>query len=162
MHSTYSPGRAQSNYHLFLALQNFLSDKKLGSRDDCENRLLQFFANKDQDFYERGLLEQALWGGKGCQKDSDLHSTSGVATAVSMIWSPQATGAPTCATTLPLTELPYPKNDPKIFCYRAPSELATPVHSTHGPYRLRSALGGVVHESSLGNTPALLQSFELS
>ncbi|GFU84079.1 histone-lysine N-methyltransferase SETMAR [Trichonephila clavipes] len=47
MHPPYSPDLAPSNYHLSLALQNFLSDKKLGSRDDCENRFLAFFANKD-------------------------------------------------------------------------------------------------------------------
>ncbi|GFV39299.1 histone-lysine N-methyltransferase SETMAR [Trichonephila clavipes] len=50
MHPPYSPGLAPSDYHLFLALQNFLSDKKLGSREDCENRLLKVFANEDQDF----------------------------------------------------------------------------------------------------------------
>ncbi|GFW40032.1 histone-lysine N-methyltransferase SETMAR [Trichonephila clavipes] len=37
MHPPYSPDLAPSDYHLFLALQNFLSDIKLGSREDCEN-----------------------------------------------------------------------------------------------------------------------------
>ncbi|GFX03530.1 histone-lysine N-methyltransferase SETMAR-like [Trichonephila clavipes] len=36
------------------------SDKKLGSRKDCENRLLEFFAKKGQDFYERGNLKLPL------------------------------------------------------------------------------------------------------
>ncbi|GFX81107.1 histone-lysine N-methyltransferase SETMAR [Trichonephila clavipes] len=45
----YSPDLTPSNYHLFLALQNFLSDKKLGSREDCKNRLLEVFANRRQD-----------------------------------------------------------------------------------------------------------------
>ncbi|GFX88381.1 mariner Mos1 transposase [Trichonephila clavipes] len=49
MHLPYSPYMAPSDYHLFLAFQNFLSDKKLGSREDCENRLLEVFTNKDQD-----------------------------------------------------------------------------------------------------------------
>ncbi|GFW44719.1 histone-lysine N-methyltransferase SETMAR [Trichonephila clavipes] len=40
MHPPYSLDLAPSDYHLFLALQNFLSDKKLGSREDCENRFL--------------------------------------------------------------------------------------------------------------------------
>ncbi|GFV85455.1 histone-lysine N-methyltransferase SETMAR-like [Trichonephila clavipes] len=40
-----------SDYLLFLTLQNFLSGKKLGSREDCENRLLEVFANKYQDFF---------------------------------------------------------------------------------------------------------------
>ncbi|GFV99095.1 hypothetical protein TNCV_1510721 [Trichonephila clavipes] len=45
---------------LFLALQNFLSDKILESRGNCENRLLEFFTNKDQDFYDRGLMQLPL------------------------------------------------------------------------------------------------------
>ncbi|GFS98641.1 transposase [Trichonephila clavipes] len=53
MHPPYSSDLAPSDYNLFLALQNFPSDKKSGSREYCENRLLEFFANKDQDFYER-------------------------------------------------------------------------------------------------------------
>ncbi|GFX85412.1 histone-lysine N-methyltransferase SETMAR [Trichonephila clavipes] len=57
MHPTYSPNLAPNYYYLFLALQNFLSDKKLGSREDCENRLLEFFTNKGQDFYERGIMK---------------------------------------------------------------------------------------------------------
>ncbi|GFW22259.1 histone-lysine N-methyltransferase SETMAR [Trichonephila clavipes] len=60
MHSPYSPDLIPSDYHLFLALQNFLSDKKLGSREDCENRLLDVFANKDQDFYERDIMKLPL------------------------------------------------------------------------------------------------------
>ncbi|GFX88107.1 histone-lysine N-methyltransferase SETMAR [Trichonephila clavipes] len=46
MHPPYSLDPAPSDYHLFLALQYFLSDKKLGSREDCETRLLQCFADK--------------------------------------------------------------------------------------------------------------------
>ncbi|GFU15562.1 histone-lysine N-methyltransferase SETMAR [Trichonephila clavipes] len=38
MHPPYSPDLAPNDNHLFLALQNFLRDKKLGSREDCENR----------------------------------------------------------------------------------------------------------------------------
>ncbi|GFW81289.1 histone-lysine N-methyltransferase SETMAR [Trichonephila clavipes] len=50
MHPPYSPDLAPRDYHLFLALLDFQSDKKLGSREDCENRLLDVFANKSQDF----------------------------------------------------------------------------------------------------------------
>ncbi|GFS76233.1 histone-lysine N-methyltransferase SETMAR [Trichonephila clavipes] len=60
MHPPYSPDLAPSDYHLFLALQNFLSEKKSGSREDCENRLLYVFANKGQDFYERGIMKLPL------------------------------------------------------------------------------------------------------
>ncbi|KAL9918814.1 histone-lysine N-methyltransferase SETMAR-like [Glossina fuscipes fuscipes] len=59
MHPPYSPDLAPSDYHLFLALQNFFNDKKLEFREDCENRLLEFFANRDQDFYERGILNKS-------------------------------------------------------------------------------------------------------
>ncbi|GFU37677.1 histone-lysine N-methyltransferase SETMAR [Trichonephila clavipes] len=57
MHPPCSPDLAPSDYHLFLAFQNFLSDKKLGSREDFENRLLEFFANKGKDFYERDIMK---------------------------------------------------------------------------------------------------------
>ncbi|GFV39876.1 histone-lysine N-methyltransferase SETMAR [Trichonephila clavipes] len=57
MHPPYSLDLAQNDYHLFLALQNFQSDKKLGSREDCENRLLEFLANKGKDFYEIGNMK---------------------------------------------------------------------------------------------------------
>ncbi|KAL9910473.1 histone-lysine N-methyltransferase SETMAR-like isoform 1-T5 [Glossina fuscipes fuscipes] len=60
MHPPYSPDLAPSDYHLFLALQNFFNAKKLESREDCENRLLEFFANRDQDFYERVILKLPL------------------------------------------------------------------------------------------------------
>ncbi|GFV24862.1 histone-lysine N-methyltransferase SETMAR [Trichonephila clavipes] len=60
MHPPFSPDLARSDYHFFLILQNFLSDKKLGSREDCENRLLECFANKDQDFYDRGVMKLRL------------------------------------------------------------------------------------------------------
>ncbi|KAL6420427.1 hypothetical protein ACFW04_014434 [Cataglyphis niger] len=60
MHPPYSPDLAPSDYHLFLALQNFFNDKKLVSREDCENRLLEFFANREQDFYERGIMKLPL------------------------------------------------------------------------------------------------------
>ncbi|GFV79452.1 mariner Mos1 transposase [Trichonephila clavipes] len=60
MHPPYSPDLAPRDNHLFLALQNLLSDKKLGSREDCENRLLEFWANKDQGFHERGIIKLPL------------------------------------------------------------------------------------------------------
>ncbi|GFV65901.1 mariner Mos1 transposase [Trichonephila clavipes] len=60
MHPPYSPDLAPSDYHFFLALQNFLSHNNLGSRDKWENRLLEVFANKDQDFNERGIMKPPL------------------------------------------------------------------------------------------------------
>ncbi|GFX96676.1 transposable element Tc3 transposase [Trichonephila clavipes] len=46
MHPPYRPDLEPSDFHLVLAMQNFLSDKKLGSREDSENRLLDVFTNK--------------------------------------------------------------------------------------------------------------------
>ncbi|GFV44496.1 transposase [Trichonephila clavipes] len=60
IHPPYSLDLASSDGHLVFALQNFLSDKKLRSREDCENQLLEFFANKNQDFYERDIMKLPL------------------------------------------------------------------------------------------------------
>ncbi|GFW03735.1 histone-lysine N-methyltransferase SETMAR [Trichonephila clavipes] len=57
IHPPCIPDLAPSNYRLFLALQNFLDDKTLRSREDFENRLLGFFANNGQDFHERGIMK---------------------------------------------------------------------------------------------------------
>ncbi|GFV20576.1 histone-lysine N-methyltransferase SETMAR [Trichonephila clavipes] len=80
MHPPYSPDLAPSDYHLFLALQNFLSDKKLGSREDCENRFPEFFASKGQDFYERCVMKLPLkYGNKYATKQCifELNRTIG-------------------------------------------------------------------------------------
>ncbi|GFX82201.1 histone-lysine N-methyltransferase SETMAR [Trichonephila clavipes] len=61
VHPPYSPDLAPSVCHLFLALQNFLSDKKLGSGEDCENQLLDVFANKCQYFYAREKLDNIAY-----------------------------------------------------------------------------------------------------
>ncbi|GFX54191.1 mariner Mos1 transposase [Trichonephila clavipes] len=60
MQPPYSPDLAPNDNHLFFALQNFLSDEKLGSREDCENRLLEFFAIKGQDFWEGDNMKLPL------------------------------------------------------------------------------------------------------
>ncbi|GFV39865.1 histone-lysine N-methyltransferase SETMAR [Trichonephila clavipes] len=60
VHPLYRLDLVPSDYHFFLALKNFLSDKKLGSREDCANRLLDTFANKCQDFYARGIMKLPL------------------------------------------------------------------------------------------------------
>ncbi|GFU89609.1 uncharacterized protein TNCV_4599221 [Trichonephila clavipes] len=56
LHPPYSSDLAPSDCHLFLALLNFLSDKKLESREDCANlSITRDFANKDQYFYARAI-----------------------------------------------------------------------------------------------------------
>ena len=61
MHPPYSPNLAPSDYHLFLSMANDFADEKFVSREACENRLSQFFANKDEGFYERGIMESSKW-----------------------------------------------------------------------------------------------------
>ncbi|GFV36317.1 putative DD34D transposase [Trichonephila clavipes] len=46
MHPLYTSNLALNGYHLFLALQSYRIYKKLGSREDCENRLLEIFTTK--------------------------------------------------------------------------------------------------------------------
>ncbi|GFX82548.1 uncharacterized protein TNCV_2166961 [Trichonephila clavipes] len=53
----YSSDLVPKDYHLFLALQNFKSDKNLESREDSENQLHEVFDNKSQDFYDRGNMK---------------------------------------------------------------------------------------------------------
>ena len=56
MHPPYSPDLAPSDYHLFLSMANTFAGEKFASREACENRLSQFFANRDKGFYERGIM----------------------------------------------------------------------------------------------------------
>ena len=73
-HQPYSPDLAPSDYHLFKRLQNFLDGTKLASREaceNCENRLSQFFANRDKGFHERGKME-FLQNGKLSNKTAHI------------------------------------------------------------------------------------------
>ncbi|EFN76923.1 Histone-lysine N-methyltransferase SETMAR, partial [Harpegnathos saltator] len=56
-HPPYSPDLAPSDYHLFKHLQNFLDGTKLISREACENELAKFFTNRDEDFFNRGIMK---------------------------------------------------------------------------------------------------------
>ena len=55
-HPPYSPDLAPSDYFLFRSLQNSLNDKNFNNDDDIKSYLIQFFANKNQKFYERGIM----------------------------------------------------------------------------------------------------------
>lgn len=46
-----------SDYYLFLSVTNDFVGEKCMSREDYENRLYQFFAHKDNDFYESDLMK---------------------------------------------------------------------------------------------------------
>ena len=56
-HSTYSPALAPSDYHLFRSVKNHLSGKTFDSNQAVKNELIQFFASKNQTFYESGIMK---------------------------------------------------------------------------------------------------------
>ncbi|XP_046831404.1 histone-lysine N-methyltransferase SETMAR-like [Vespa crabro] len=55
-HPPYSLDLAPSDYYLFRSLQNFLDGKTFASNEEVKNHLDQFFASKDQKFYEREIM----------------------------------------------------------------------------------------------------------
>ncbi|GFT07245.1 histone-lysine N-methyltransferase SETMAR [Trichonephila clavipes] len=55
-HLPYSPDLAPLDYYLFRSLQNFSDGKTFTSNEEFKNHLDQFFASKDQKFYERGTM----------------------------------------------------------------------------------------------------------
>lgn len=57
LHPPYSPDRAPSDYHLFQSLQNSLNGEAFTDDVGVNSHLVQFFANKDQKFYERGIMQ---------------------------------------------------------------------------------------------------------
>lgn len=57
VHPPYSPDLAPSDYHLFRSLQNSLNNKSFSSLDVLKNHLEDFFAEKSQDFYKRGIMK---------------------------------------------------------------------------------------------------------
>ena len=57
LHPPYSPDLAPSDYYLFRSLQNSLNGKTFNDDEAVKSHLVQFFANKDQKFYERGIMK---------------------------------------------------------------------------------------------------------
>ena len=57
LHRPYSPDLAPSDYYLFQSLQNSLSGKTFNDDEVVKSHLVQFFADKDQKFYERGIIK---------------------------------------------------------------------------------------------------------
>ena len=53
----YSPDFAPSDYHLFRSLQNHLNGKTFDSNEAVKYELIQFFASKNQTFYESGIMK---------------------------------------------------------------------------------------------------------
>ena len=56
-HPPYSPDLAPSDYHLFRSLQNYLNGKTFDSNETVKNESIQFFASKNQTFYESGIMK---------------------------------------------------------------------------------------------------------
>jgi len=57
LHPPYSPDLAPSDYYLFRSLQNYLNDKTFNDDEAVKSHLNQFFADKNQKFYERGIMK---------------------------------------------------------------------------------------------------------
>ena len=53
----YSNDLAPSDYYLFWSLQNSMNSKTFNDDEAVKSHLLQFFADKDQKFYERGIMK---------------------------------------------------------------------------------------------------------
>lgn len=51
------PDLAPLDYHLFQSLQNSLNNKTLTNGNDLKSLLVQFFADKDQKFYQHGIMK---------------------------------------------------------------------------------------------------------
>ena len=56
-HSPYSPDLAPSDYHLLRSLQNRKKRKTFDANEAVKNDLIQFFASKNQTFYESGIMK---------------------------------------------------------------------------------------------------------
>ena len=55
-HPPYNPDLAPSDYFSFRSLQNSSNGKNFNNDDDIESYPIQFFANKNHKFYERGIM----------------------------------------------------------------------------------------------------------
>ena len=57
LHPPYSPDLASSNNYLFRSLQNSLNGTTFNDDEAVKSQLVQFFADTDQKFYERGIMK---------------------------------------------------------------------------------------------------------
>ena len=57
LHPSNSPDLASSNYYLFRSLQNSLNGKTFNDDEAVKSHLVQSFADKDQKFYDRGIMK---------------------------------------------------------------------------------------------------------
>ena len=57
LHPPYNSDLAPSDYYLFRSLQDSLNGKTFNDDEALKSHLVQFFADKDQKFYERGIMK---------------------------------------------------------------------------------------------------------
>ena len=57
LHPPCNPDLALSDYYLFRSLQNSLNGKTFNDDEAVKLHLIQFFSDKDQQFYERGIMK---------------------------------------------------------------------------------------------------------
>ena len=57
LHPPYSPDLAPSDYYLSRSQQNPLNGKTFNDDETVKFHLVQFFADEDQKFYERGIIK---------------------------------------------------------------------------------------------------------
>ena len=55
-HPPYCPDLTPYDYNLFRSLQNHLNGKTFNLNEAVKNELIQFFASKNQTFYESGIM----------------------------------------------------------------------------------------------------------
>ena len=55
-HPAYSPDLAPSDYHLFGPLKRELSGKRFTTNSELKDAVLQFFSQRDEDFYRGGIM----------------------------------------------------------------------------------------------------------
>ena len=53
----YSPDLAPSDYYFFRSLQNSLNGKTSNDDEAVKSHLVRFFVDKEQKFYERGIMK---------------------------------------------------------------------------------------------------------
>ena len=57
LYPPYSADLAPSDYYLFRSLQNSLNGKTFNDGEAVKSHLVKLFADKEQKFYERGIMK---------------------------------------------------------------------------------------------------------
>ncbi|XP_054158390.1 histone-lysine N-methyltransferase SETMAR-like [Oppia nitens] len=70
-HPPYSPDIAPSDYHLFRSLQHFLDGKRFNNKESVETAINDYLANKDEDFFSRGINQLPIRWQKIIEKEGE-------------------------------------------------------------------------------------------